>query len=88
MRAILFVLLAALIGSVHADEAKPEKENWFKRAGKAIASDAKAGWQKATKGYKKGGKDIGHRTAGAAKETGREMKDSAKRTGEAAKKEF
>ena len=88
MRATVVVLLATLAGSVQADDAAPKKENWFKRAGKAIASDAKAGWEKAKQGYSKGGKQIGQRTANAAKETGREVKQSAKRTSEAAKKEF
>ncbi len=88
MRVILWVLLAALTGSVSAEDTKPVKENWFKRAGKAIANDAKAGWQKAKQGYKKGAKQIGQGTADAAKQTGREIKQSAKRTSEAAKKEF
>jgi hypothetical protein len=90
MRSILMVLLAAFALNAFAAEAKtePEKENWFKRAGKAIGSDAKAGWQQAKKGYAKGGKQIGHDTANATKRVGKEMKESAKRTGKAAKEEF
>ena len=88
MRAILFALLTGLALQVAAADTQPEKENWFKRAGKAIASDAKAGWQKAKKGYSKGGKQIGQGTTEAGKDVGRSAKQSAKRTSEAAKKEF
>ena len=90
MRSILMAALAALALNAFAADAKPEpeKENWFKRAGKAIGSDAKAGWQQAKKGYSKGGKQIGHDTANATKRVGKEMKESAKRTGKAAKEEF
>jgi hypothetical protein len=90
MRSILCAALAALALNAFAGDVKPEpeRENWFKRAGKAIAGDAKAGWQKAKKGYAKGGKQIGQDTANATKRVGREMKDSAKKTGKAAKKEF
>ena len=90
MRSILFAVLTALaLNAFAADgQPEPEKENWFKRAGKAIASDAKAGWQKAKKGYSKGGKQIGHDTANATKRVGKEMKESGKRTGQAAKEEF
>jgi hypothetical protein len=90
MRSILFAALTALALNAFAADAKPEpeKENWFKRAGKAVASDAKVGWQKAKKGYSKGGKQIGRDTANATKRVGGEMKESAKRTGKAAKEEF
>jgi hypothetical protein len=90
MRSILIAVLATLALNVYAADTKPEpeRENWFKRAGKAVASDAKAGWQKAKKGYSKGGKQIGHDTANATKRVGKEMKESAKRTGKAAKEEF
>jgi hypothetical protein len=90
MRSILFAALTALALNALAADAKPEpdKENWFERAGKAIGSDAKAGWQKAKKGYAKGGKQIGHDTANATKRVGKEMKESGKRTGQAAKEEF
>ncbi len=88
MRSILFALLTGLALQVAAADTQPEKENWFKRAGKAIASDAKAGWKKAKQGYSKGGKQIGRGTADAARDVGRSAKESAKRTSEAAKKEF
>jgi hypothetical protein len=88
MRSILFALLTGLALQGAAADTQPEKENWFKRAGKAIASDAKAGWQKAKQGYSKGGKQIGRGTADAARDVGRSAKESAKRTSEAAKKEF
>jgi hypothetical protein len=90
MRSILLAALAAMALNAFAADAKPEpeKENWFKRAGKAIASDAKAGWQKAKKGYAKGGKQVGHDTANATKRVGKEIKESGKRTGQAAKEEF
>ena len=86
-RMVLAILAVFTLGAVAAEEPAP-KENWFKRAGKAIGKDAKAGWHKAKEGYKKGGKQIGHDTASATKRVGHEMKDSAKRTGQAAKKEF
>ncbi len=88
MRSILFALLTGLALQAAAADTQPEKENWFKRAGKAIASDAKAGWKKAKQGYSKGGKQIGRGTADAARDVGRSAKESAKRTSEAAKKEF
>lgn len=90
MRSILLAVLTAFaLNTLAADTPQePEKENWFKRAGKTVASDAKAGWQKAKKGYSKGGRQIGHDTATAAKRVGQEMKESTERTGKAAKKEF
>jgi hypothetical protein len=90
LAALVFNVLAAPALNVLAADAKPEpeKDNWFKRAGKAVGSDAKAGWHKAKNGYAKSGKQIGHDTANASKRVGREMKESAKRTGKAAKEEF
>ena len=90
MRSIVCAALAALALNALAADTKPEpeKDNWFKRAGKAVASDAKAGWHKAKNGYAKSGKQIGHDTANATKRVGREIKDSAKKTGKAAKEEF
>jgi hypothetical protein len=88
MRAILLAALTALTVNALAADAQADKENWFKRAGKAIASDAKAGWHKAKKGYSESAKQIGHDTANATKRVGHEMKDSAKRSGKAAKEEF
>lgn len=88
MKRIFLALLAGVAFQVGAADAPPEKENWFKRAGKAIASDAKAGWEKAKQGYSRGGKQIGRGTAQAAKDVGRSAKQSAKRTSEAAKEEF
>ena len=90
MKSIVCAALAALALNALAADARPEPEqdNWFKRAGKAIGSDAKAGWQKAKNGYAKSGKQIGHDTANATKRVGREIKDSAKKTGKAAKEEF
>ena len=88
MRSILFALLAVFAIQVGAADAPPQKENWFKRAGKSIAKDAKGGWKQAKKGYSKSGKQIGHDTAKATKRVGGEMKQSAKRTGKAAKEEF
>jgi len=90
MRSILLTVLTALTLNAFAADTKrePDKENWFKHAGKAVASDAEAGWKKAKKGYSKGGKQIGHDTANATKRVGKEMKESAKRTGNAAKEEF
>jgi hypothetical protein len=90
MRSILIAALATLALNAFAADTKPEpkQENWFKRAGKGIAKDAKGGWEKARKGYAKGGKQIGRDTAGATKRVGKEMKESAKRTGKAAKEEF
>lgn len=88
MRWIVLVVLAAFAFGVAASEESAPKENWFKRAGKAIGKDAKEGWREAKEGYKKGGKQIGHDTANATKRVGHEMKDSAKRTRKAAKKEF
>jgi hypothetical protein len=90
---ILCLALAALVAQpATAAQSTPSqpaaKENFFKRTGKTIGHDAKVGWQQAKAGYKKGAKDIGHRTASAAKRVGHEMKDSAKRTGEAVKQEF
>jgi hypothetical protein len=90
---IVALMLGALIAQpLRAEESKPQeapaKENFFKRAGKAIGRDAKAGWQKAKAGYAKAGRDIGHGTANAARRVGKEMKESAKRTGHAAKNEF
>ena len=90
MRSILMVALTALPLNALAADAKPEaeKENWFKHAGKAIGSDAKAGWRQAKKGYSKGAKQIGNDTASATKRVGKEMQESAKRTSKAAKEEF
>ncbi len=90
MRSIVCAALAALALNAVAADAKPEpeKDNWFKRAGKAIASDANAGWHKAKKGYAKSGKQVGHDTANATKRVGSEMKQSAKKTGKAANEEF
>lgn len=99
MRAILTrpILIACLVllavsHSGSAAEAQPSeppaKENFFKRAGKTMGHDAKAGWAQAKSSYKKAGKDFGQRTASAAKRVGREMKESAKRSGEAFKQEF
>ena len=89
MRCALFALLLGLALPAGAGEATPaQQENFFKRAGKAIASDAKAGWEQAGKGYKKSGKQIGQRTAKATKKLGQEMQHSAKKTGQAAKETF
>ncbi len=90
MRSILIATLATLALNVFAADTQPEpeKENWFKRAGKAIAKDAKGGWGQAKKGYAKGGKQIGRDTANATKRVGNEMSESAKRTGKAAKEEL
>jgi hypothetical protein len=89
---LCLALVAALTESAMATEPGPSQppphENFFKRAGKAIGHDAKAGWQQAKAGYKKGAKDIGHGTANATRRVGREMKDSARRTGAAVKQEF
>jgi hypothetical protein len=89
---LCLALAVPLAQPVAAAESKPSqpaaKENFFKRTGKAIGHDAKAGWQQAKAGYKSAAKDIGHRTANAAKRVGHEMKDSAKRTGRAVKEEF
>jgi hypothetical protein len=88
----LFLLGALMAQPLRAEEHKtpdaPAKENFFKRAGKAIGRDAKAGWQQAKQGYAKGAKDIGHGTANAAKRVGREMKESAGRTKNEVKKTF
>jgi hypothetical protein len=89
---LCLVLAAPLAQSATADEPKPSqppaKENFFKRTGKTIGHDAKAGWQQAKAGYSKSAKDLGHRTGDATRRVGREMKESAKRTGEAFKQEF
>lgn len=94
MRTLLLILCLALAPAATAADAKSstkpaaEKENFFKRAGKAIGRDAKAGWQQAKQGYSKSAKDLGRGTANATKRVGGEIKDSAKRTGKAAKEEF
>jgi hypothetical protein len=94
MRPLLLILCLALAPTAIAAEttsstkAPAGKENFFKRTGKAIGRDAKAGWQQAKHGYSKSAKDLGRGTASAAKRVGGEMKDSAKRTGAAAKEEF
>jgi hypothetical protein len=94
MRALLLILCLALAPLAVAAEpagstkAPVQKENFFKRAGKAIGHDAKAGWQQAKAGYSKSAKDLGRGTASAAKRVGGEVKDSARRTGKAAKEEF
>jgi hypothetical protein len=87
---ILIVCLALAPAALAAEAAKAPagKENFFKRAGKAIGRDAKAGWQQAKQGYSKSAKDLGRGTASATKRVGGEIKDSAKRTGKAAKEEF
>jgi hypothetical protein len=89
---ILCLVLAAplvpLATAVQPEQSPPQaQDNFFKRAGKAIGHDAKAGWQQAKAGYKKSAKDIGHGTANAARRVGHEMKDSAKRTGAAVKRD-
>jgi hypothetical protein len=94
MRAAILIVAVALTPPAWAadppggTQAQPAKENFFKRAAKAIGRDAKAGWNQAREGVSKTGKDVGHGTVDATKRVGREMKDSAKRTGEAAKQEF
>ena len=89
MRYLILVLLLALATAVDAGDAPPAKqENFFKRAGKAIAKDAKTGWKQAGQGYSQSGKQLGHGTAKATKKLGKEMQQSAKKTGEAAKETF
>jgi len=89
MRCTLPALLLALALPANAGEAAPaQQENFFQRAGKAIASDAKAGWKQAGKGYSEGGKQVGQGTAKATRKLGQEMKESAKKTGKAAKETF
>jgi len=89
MRCTFLALLLALALPASAEKPAPsQQENVFKRAGKAIASDAKAGWSQAGKSYKEGGKQIGQGTAKATKKLGQEMKQSAKKTGKAAKDTF
>lgn len=90
MRCVLFALIVGLaLPASGGSEATPaQHENFFNRAGKAIASDAKAGWKQAGKGYKEGGKQIGQGTAKATKKLGREMQQSAKKTGKAARETF
>lgn len=87
MRIALIVALLAVLPAL-AGESAPKKENFFKRAGKAIASDAKAGAKQAGKAYGDLGRSIGRGTVNTTRQVGREMKDSSKRTAEAAKKEF
>jgi hypothetical protein len=94
MRTLVLILCVVLAPAALAAEANSStnapagKENFFKRAGKAIGRDAKAGWQQAKQGYSKSAKDLGRGTASAAKRVGGEIKQSAKRTGKAAKEEF
>ena len=90
--AVCLAIAAWLAWPACAAESKPSdppaKETFFKRTGKAIGRDAKAGWHQAKAGYSTSAKDLGHRTANAAKRVGHEMKDSAKRTSAAVKQEF
>ncbi len=76
------------MGSLPMPSPSPRRKIGSSAPGKAVGSDAKAGWKKAKKGYSKGGKQIGQGTANATKRVGKEMKESAKRTGQAAKEEF
>jgi hypothetical protein len=89
MRYSILGLLLALACPAGAGEAAPaQQENFFKRAGKAIAKDAKAGWNQAGRSYSQAGKQAGQGTAKATKKLGKEMKQSAKKTGKAAKETF
>jgi hypothetical protein len=83
-----FTALCALAasGSALSDKDAPEgKDNFFKRAGKVFAQDAKTGGKQAGQAFKQLGQDIGHGSKKAAKDIGQGMKESAQRTGKAAK---
>jgi hypothetical protein len=86
---ILAALLAALpVQAADADPAPPQKENIFKRIGKAIGKDARAGAKQAGKAYGDLGRSVGRGTVSATKQVGKEIKDSSKKTVKEAKETF
>ncbi len=85
----LFAMVLAAACCAHAAEAPaPEKENFFKRLGKQIANDAKAGAKQAGKAYGDLGRSIGHGSKKTVKNLGHEIKESAEHTKKAAKETF
>jgi hypothetical protein len=80
-------LIAALSTSA-AEQPAPEQDNFFKRAGKQIGKDAKAGTKQAGKAYSDAGKSIGKGTSKAAKDIGKSMKESSARSAKAFKYTF
>jgi hypothetical protein len=86
----LLVLVALIVGlpAAAADAPPPQKENFFKRAGKAIARDFKTGTKQAGKAYGDLGRSVGQGTVDTGKQFGREVKDSSKRTVKATKETF
>jgi hypothetical protein len=89
MRRIVLILALGLAAPALAGQPAPaQKENFFKRAGKQIGKDAKAGWKQAKKQYPESAK-AGVRDGGrAAKRVGKEMQQSSKKTAKAAKETF
>ena len=86
---ILAALLAAI--PVHAADSAappPQKENIFKRIGKAIAKDAKTGAKQAGNAYSELGRSVGRGTVSTTKQVGKEIKDSSKKTVKEAKETF
>jgi hypothetical protein len=65
-----------------------QKENIFKRIGKQIARDAKAGTKQAGKAYGDFGRSTGRSTVDTTKRVGKEVKDSSKRTAKEARETF
>ena len=89
MRTFILGLSLALATLARAGETPPAKqEGFFTRAGKAIANDAKTGWNQAGRSYSQAGKQLGQGTAKATKKLGREMQQSVNKTGKVAKETF
>ena len=87
-RIILALILGLSAPAIAGQPAAPQKENFFKRAGKQFARDAKAGWKQAKKQYPESAK-AGARDGGrAAKRVGKEMQQSSRKTAKAAKETF
>lgn len=84
----LIVPACLALSTFAGEQAQPQSENFFKRAGKAVAQDAKTGAKQAGKAFKDAGKAVGRGTGKAARQVGREMKESSHRTAEAARKTF
>jgi hypothetical protein len=86
----LFFLVISLAAGVSAGAADPapDQDNVFKRGGKQIAKDAKAGGRQAGKAYSDLGKSIGRGTSKTLKDIGKSMKESSARSAQAFKDTF